>query len=415
MLSDDIANQLLRDDGKLNSAVTRRDKFKESTLYKSIVSTTAFLDRQGHCPTISERVYCVMSNITSIPTCIICGNPSTFLTKAGRGYSTTCSIPRCKSNTVQRRLRRNSTMMSKYGALVSPKTVLGARDRASELTRKGRKTMMDRYGVCNPSQLTAVKFKKQATCLRTYGVLHPSQSPVVRQRIVERNQIKYGVNYPQQTQQYKQRVRDISLVRYGTSSQKQKHNPDAFNRLKDYQWLYHQYITLSKPARLIADELGLAPITPNGSTVCRYLHHHGFVVRRIQSFSFMAVQWLENEMKSTSAFIQHAMNLGEFTIPDQHITVDGFCSDTNTIYEFHGDVFHGNPKIFAPGVYCHPFDETITAGQLYQRTKDREDKIISLGYSLVVMWESDWKLQSSDKYTKQPAEPSTKTGGISRV
>ena len=31
-----------------------------------------------------------------------------------------------------------------------------------------------------------------------------------------------------------------------------------------------------------------------------------------------------------------------------------------------------------------------TFGELYQRTKDREELIRNLGFNLVVMWESNW-------------------------
>jgi len=69
--------------------------------------------------------------------------------------------------------------------------------------------------------------------------------------------------------------------------------------------------------------------------------------------------------------------------------VDGFDPETNTVYEFYGDYFHGNPKIYKAG------DENKTNhmlfGELYRRTLEKEKLIKDSGYKLITMWESDFK------------------------
>ena len=55
----------------------------------------------------------------------------------------------------------------------------------------------------------------------------------------------------------------------------------------------------------------------------------------------------------------------------------------------HGDIFHGNPDLFEEHEQCHAFND-LTAKELYNKTKERENKIISLGYNLVVIWENDF-------------------------
>lgn len=74
--------------------------------------------------------------------------------------------------------------------------------------------------------------------------------------------------------------------------------------------------------------------------------------------------------------------------------VDGFDPSTNTVYEFYGDYFHGNPKIYDQE------EETFfskTFGNLYQKTIDRENLIKSLGYHLISIWENDYKIQKSQR------------------
>ena len=104
------------------------------------------------------------------------------------------------------------------------------------------------------------------------------------------------------------------------------------------------------------------------------------------NYSKIAIKW----MNSISSNIQHAENGGEYRIPTTRYRVDGYNKDTNTVYEFHGDVYHGNPELFSPDDNCHPFNKVVTARELYDKTIQREDYIKSLGYNLVVMWEQEY-------------------------
>ncbi|HLG26794.1 MAG TPA: hypothetical protein VI423_03325 [Paenisporosarcina sp.] len=72
----------------------------------------------------------------------------------------------------------------------------------------------------------------------------------------------------------------------------------------------------------------------------------------------------------------------------QKIRVDGFDSSTNTIYEFNGDFWHGNPAIYSAGEWN---DRTkSTHGDLYLKTVEREQLIKRHGYRLVTIWESEY-------------------------
>ena len=107
------------------------------------------------------------------------------------------------------------------------------------------------------------------------------------------------------------------------------------------------------------------------------------------SFSKAQIQWLEFISKLNNINIQHVINRGEFRIPSTRYLADGYCEETNTIFEYHGDYYHGNPKIFKPeeiNKLCK-----LTHGELYQKTLEKEQKIKELGYNLVIIWESDWK------------------------
>ena len=72
-------------------------------------------------------------------------------------------------------------------------------------------------------------------------------------------------------------------------------------------------------------------------------------------------------------------------------TVDGFDPTTNTIYEFNGDFWHGNPNKYNSND-LNPLTNT-TFGRLYKNTINREKWFIKNGYNVISIWESDYKLK----------------------
>jgi hypothetical protein len=107
-------------------------------------------------------------------------------------------------------------------------------------------------------------------------------------------------------------------------------------------------------------------------------------------YSKKGVEWLTTIMQQQNIVIQHAENGGEYAIPGTLFKVDGYCESTNTVYEFHGDMYHGNPAIFESSVRCNPYNLNQTAKELYERTMWRERLLCSMGYNLVRIWESEY-------------------------
>lgn len=108
-----------------------------------------------------------------------------------------------------------------------------------------------------------------------------------------------------------------------------------------------------------------------------------------RGYSMAQIHWLEIIMEIESIEIQHALSLeGEYRIPNVG-KVDGYCKENNTVYEFHGDFWHGNPNIFDQDK-LHPYSKKCeTFGDKYQKTLLRDQKIRDLGYNLIVKWETD--------------------------
>jgi len=108
-----------------------------------------------------------------------------------------------------------------------------------------------------------------------------------------------------------------------------------------------------------------------------------------KKFSKKQIEWLNFIQTLNGITIQHAMNGNEHTILNTRYKADGYCLETNTIYEFHGDLWHGNPNLYNPDDISF---FGVKYGELYEKTVERENIIKELGYNLVVMWESDWNI-----------------------
>lgn len=86
--------------------------------------------------------------------------------------------------------------------------------------------------------------------------------------------------------------------------------------------------------------------------------------------------------------------LNELGVPQRQVRLhgmvfDGYDPSTNTVYEFYGDFWHGNPRTMCGTNRVNKECFTV----LYEKTKQREKRILDHGYSIVTIWESDYRKQ----------------------
>jgi G:T-mismatch repair DNA endonuclease (very short patch repair protein) len=81
----------------------------------------------------------------------------------------------------------------------------------------------------------------------------------------------------------------------------------------------------------------------------------------------------------------HARNGREYRLPElPRFSVDGYCAEKRTVYEFLGSFFQGHT--------CQPFrdipklsDETLA--ERYERTMSRIEQMTRSVYKVTIMWE----------------------------
>jgi hypothetical protein len=107
-----------------------------------------------------------------------------------------------------------------------------------------------------------------------------------------------------------------------------------------------------------------------------------------KGYSKAQIEWLTHVANDSNIHLQHAENSSEFKIGPYK--VDGYCEETRTVYEFHGDFWHGNPKFHDPEE-IHPVGKK-SFGQLFKNTLHKEMFLKRAGYSYVCIWEHEWNL-----------------------
>jgi hypothetical protein len=218
-----------------------------------------------------------------------------------------------------------------------------------------RLTMIEKYGVEYSGQSKELMNKRIETCLEKYGTINPRKSPIVKLKIKQTN-----------------------LRNHTNVHNSQQHMINIIHLINNPTWVEDQYITQNDTSSQIADKLGTT-----GTTVLRYIHKYGIKIKPQSKTSNVCTRWLNQLAEQEFITIER-----EFRIPRTPYSADGYCTDTNTIYEFHGDFYHGNPNRYGPDFLNTKLNKTM--GELYQATTERENKIRALGYNLVVLWESDF-------------------------
>ena len=95
--------------------------------------------------------------------------------------------------------------------------------------------------------------------------------------------------------------------------------------------------------------------------------------------------WLVYRQQTDGCTIMHARNGREYRHPERPtLSVDGFCAETRTVYEFLGCLYHV--------LSCLPFRDVHTfakdtVAEKYEQTMARIQHITGDGYSVELVWE----------------------------
>jgi hypothetical protein len=156
------------------------------------------------------------------------------------------------------------------------------------------------------------------------------------------------------------------------------------NNIYDYSKV--NYESTRKQVIIICKKHGEFKQTPND-----HLSGYGCIKCGKGNYSKICIKWLNEISIRENINIQHIGNIGEKVIKlnNKKYKLDGYCEETHTIYEFYGDIWHGNPSRFKREEN-NPINNK-TYGELYDETMKREEKLKKTGFNIITIWESDYK------------------------
>ena len=125
---------------------------------------------------------------------------------------------------------------------------------------------------------------------------------------------------------------------------------------------------------LFLKEGEIAIIPPNG-------YHH-------DNQSAIAMCWLDWMVHKDKKKIQHAGNGGEVYI--RGMKVDGFDTNDESIFEFHGCMIHGCKLCYHNRASVNPFNG-LTMDELYRRTTLKTERLRNMGYIVIEKWECEFR------------------------
>lgn len=306
----------------------------------------------------------------------------------------------------------------------------------SEIVKeKIKQTNLEKYGVENISQSEEIKNKKINTYINKFGYEHPMKCKSFKNRIEQIFIKKYGHKTPFKNTEIKQKIKNTNMKRYGTEYPQQNKNISLKKEQTNLEKYGVRHVTQNKKiynkikktnikkygSKRALDNVDVFQKSQNsniengnwyninGKTLLDYYKKSKFL--HIRSYSTIQQQFkinkfnalnteYYNELSGKSRIANKWLNkiendlryslIKEYHIPNTLFHADGYDPKTNTIYEFYGDFWHGNLEKFA-AEETNPITKT-SFQDLYDKTMERQNLILDLGYNVVYTWESTFNV-----------------------
>lgn len=128
----------------------------------------------------------------------------------------------------------------------------------------------------------------------------------------------------------------------------------------------------------------------------------------LAGYSKISIAWLALISRLAAIRIQHAENGGEVKVclkdhelvAQRHPTfkrwfrLDGVHTETLTAFEFYGCYYHGCPDCYNPEDVNQTTKKSM--GVLLEKTREREEVIREVGFSVITMWECEFRRMIAD-------------------
>lgn len=152
------------------------------------------------------------------------------------------------------------------------------------------------------------------------------------------------------------------------------------NNIYDYSLV--KYINSSTKIKILCEKHGIFEQTPNNHLI----QGKGCKLCKNRNISKLEISWLD------SINIKQELRHKTIKINGNIYHVDALDNENKIIYEFYGDYWHGNPIKFQKNNVNKSNNKKF--GDLYNKTILRENILKENGYTIISIWESDFKTKN---------------------
>lgn len=300
------------------------------------------------------------------------------------GYTLICSNPNC-----------NNIVYIKKSVYEKSKTKFFYCSKPCKNAKESIKLMADfmekEYGYRNVFQRKDVKEKIKSTMMERYGVENAFQHPKFIQKSINTLQAKYGVNNAQQNSEIKKKTLKTVKEKYGELVGAVPKKQYMETCLKRYG---NEYFFGSNAGKMTKKNL----INNYGWTIQKYneyLRKKTTSMINGQTSSISEINFFTLLSKKINDKCIFGINNQFSIIQESSLFIYDFKLN-NVLIDFHGDYWHGNPKIYNAGKMLR----RKTIEEVWNRDRIRKEVAENNGFSYLVVWELDVK-NNIDKEIKK--------------
>jgi hypothetical protein len=96
-----------------------------------------------------------------------------------------------------------------------------------------------------------------------------------------------------------------------------------------------------------------------------------------------------SELKSEKVYFAQLNH--EFSCGISHCNFDFVAKNRKKIIEFNGDKFHANPNIYKAEDFSNPFCKKLSAKEIWDLDKMKQNLAILKGYQILIVWHSEYE------------------------
>ena len=328
------------------------------------------------------------------------GNLRTFINKCNEFFEINIYYEDIKKSHIYIKKHRNFKIFNNKEYIrnhLSEKYHSKSQEQKEQINNKIKNTFRERYNKDNYTQTDEYKEKRNKTCLEKYNNNTFMGSKEFVQKSKNTSLERYGAEIYTQSHEYREqkseihkKYQDTCLENYGVDN----YSKSLEHKKKDIS------ITQEEYNRRMNEEFNEDFIRENFIVDGYFLKqefmdyffisesHVSKVKRRFnikeKNRDTIERKFLDEYSKEYNLEFEY-----QFYIKEIKVRCDGYCASTNTIIEFLGDYFHGNP--LTKNEEDINVKNKKSMKQLYVETFKRFDEIVKLGFKIIYIWESDYK------------------------